>query len=726
MAEDIVKIRYDVQLAELQGALKQTLEPLKKIDETANKTNTTMVKGAKEASVEYKKMANAVSDTVKASRQAEGASDSLSKTILEQKKFLIELEKELIRVEQLRANATKTDYQSIIALDKQTKHLKSSIKDQRISLRELALQKTSTAKATDGLTGANKNLTKGNGLANQSAIEFGRTLSDAPYGIRGVANNIQQLGSNLAQLKNQTGSSKLAFKALLGSFAGPLGFLVLFQGAIALLDHFYGGMKKGEEEVDKMTDAIDSQALQLQSLAEIYSNANAPLDVRKKAFKDLQKELPILSGLEFGNADAINAVNSAVAKNIELSIKRRLVSKYMDELVDVESSLLQIQEDRAGAQEYIEKLNATSDQRIAGVVKSSQEQEELDTRSYILKEKINILNTEAIRIENLLGLNRKKESESNKNNKKELEEILKVKSAIANFLGMADATDDEIERLEEADRVLKEYQETAEFGNEGMLKLIQENTKAEDKEYQTRLENEEKYFEAKGKLVDDNSLKEAQSYKKSEEEQRASLQRQVQIQSQFAIAVGQNFDVLFSDQEDKNEAFLKATLVTLLQFLRSYMIAQVAQATIGSLASAQSIATGGIAGVTQAAILTGLIEAAFQIAKGGVENFHDGSEFVNGKRGRDKIPAMIEYGERVVPTETNRMLGGITNKELPNAVQYYEKMKGKGFADQLSGSLNLNAALNDKGIIGSNGSIENQIRGLRKDLRRNRSNRNGF
>ena len=63
------------------------------------------------------------------------------------------------------------------------------------------------------------------GSASSAAMELGRVLSDAPYGIRGVANNISQFASQMAFAAKSTGSLKLAvkdlFKALNDNLKSP-------------------------------------------------------------------------------------------------------------------------------------------------------------------------------------------------------------------------------------------------------------------------------------------------------------------------------------------------------------------------------------------------------------------------------------------------------------------------------------------------------------------------
>ena len=61
------------------------------------------------------------------------------------------------------------------------------------------------ARAANGVAAAS-------GSAAASVTEFGRVISDAPYGIRGVANNLSQLASNFALSAKKAGGFSGACK----------------------------------------------------------------------------------------------------------------------------------------------------------------------------------------------------------------------------------------------------------------------------------------------------------------------------------------------------------------------------------------------------------------------------------------------------------------------------------------------------------------------------------
>ena len=113
----------------------------------------------------------------------------------------------------------------------------------------------------------NEDLISNAGLAGATLTEVGRTLSDLPYGIRGVANNLSQLSTLFVTLISKTDSAKNAFALLGNQLKGPLGLILAFQAVLAALDYFAGSTKKAEEATDDLSDAIATQTQRLKELA---------------------------------------------------------------------------------------------------------------------------------------------------------------------------------------------------------------------------------------------------------------------------------------------------------------------------------------------------------------------------------------------------------------------------------------------------------------------------
>ena len=201
----------------------------------------------------------------------------------------------------------------------------------------------------------------------------------------------------------------------------------------------------------------------------------------------------------------------------------------------------------------------------------------------------------------------------------------------------------------------------------------------------------------------------------------------------LSTALGDGFSELFSGAEDSQKEFLKVSLINLLDYLRNFAILKAQEATIGSLASPESIATAGIAGIVKAAVLTGLITAAFAAAKSNIQSFHEGTE--NTSRGnvdsRGGFNAILHPNERVVPAKHNKYLEGIPNHKLPEMADLYRKMQTGNFSERMNSSVIVQNHFNADGIVGAVNGINpiEEIKQLNKNINKmmvNINKRTGF
>jgi len=111
------------------------------------------------------------------------------------------------------------------------------------------------------------------GTAGATVTEFGRLLSDLPYGIQGVANNLSQLASMFSltvasaqKVNNGLSVGRNVFNELKNVILGPVGVLVAFQGLVALLEIFTKKQKDATDSVSDFNKEIQSQILALDQL----------------------------------------------------------------------------------------------------------------------------------------------------------------------------------------------------------------------------------------------------------------------------------------------------------------------------------------------------------------------------------------------------------------------------------------------------------------------------
>jgi hypothetical protein len=153
--------------------------------------------------------------------------------------------------------------------------------------------KTSTAqasKATDNLGKKNLDMMSKAGLAGATLTEVGRTISDLPYGIRGVANNLSQLSTLFVTLVSTTGGLTNAIKLLKTQLAGPLGVVLAFQVVLAALDHFAGGTKEAADALDRLGNRFGESATKLTTYKQVLNDSTISEKEKRHVLKEVRKE----------------------------------------------------------------------------------------------------------------------------------------------------------------------------------------------------------------------------------------------------------------------------------------------------------------------------------------------------------------------------------------------------------------------------------------------------
>lgn len=173
--------------------------------------------------------------------------------------------------------------------------LEENIKKLQNTIANTSSQKKLTV-ALEALNDQQKELTRLNNLAGQSLSKipqsagqatatltnFSRVVQDAPFGIIGIANNIDPLVTSFQQLKNTTGTTGGAITALLGTLTGPAGIALGVSTVTSLLVAFSGELfgsskvaNKAATENDRYSESIDNVVNKLKSerdaIAEVVS-----------------------------------------------------------------------------------------------------------------------------------------------------------------------------------------------------------------------------------------------------------------------------------------------------------------------------------------------------------------------------------------------------------------------------------------------------------------------
>jgi len=197
--------------------------------------------------------------------------------------------------------------------------------------------KTSTSqasKATEDLGKKNLDMMSKAGLAGATLTEIGRTISDLPYGIRGVANNISQLSTLFVTLVSTTGGLSNAIKLLRTQLAGPLGVVLAIQAVVAALDYFAGRSAKATAEIDSFGNKFGESAAKLRSYRDVLNDSAISADEKRRVVKQVAIETNGLNvELDENNqltSESTRLLNDNIAKLTEQAEVRALLDRLTE------------------------------------------------------------------------------------------------------------------------------------------------------------------------------------------------------------------------------------------------------------------------------------------------------------------------------------------------------------------------------------------------------------
>ena len=111
---------------------------------------------------------------------------------------------------------------------------------------------------------------------------FSQVIQDAPYGMRGMANNIQQMTMQLGYLSKSAGGAKGALKAMLNSLAGPAGILLAVSIVTSLLVKYGDNLIDTSSKAEKLAKANKKITESLESTSGVLSAQIGSLDAQIK------------------------------------------------------------------------------------------------------------------------------------------------------------------------------------------------------------------------------------------------------------------------------------------------------------------------------------------------------------------------------------------------------------------------------------------------------------
>jgi phage-related tail protein len=122
------------------------------------------------------------------------------------------------------------------------------------------------------------NLQTGSNQASQSLTNLSRIAQDAPFGFIGIANNLNPLVESFGRLKQESGSTGGALKALVAGLSGPGGLGLAFSAVTAAITFAQVGFTAWSRGSKEAKDASKDFNAELKSLQEELKNVTTDLD----------------------------------------------------------------------------------------------------------------------------------------------------------------------------------------------------------------------------------------------------------------------------------------------------------------------------------------------------------------------------------------------------------------------------------------------------------------
>jgi hypothetical protein len=302
-----------------------------------------------------------------------------------------------------------------------------------------SLNKTTQTAANVGATGMN-NLTKGTSQASAAITNFSRVASDAPFGLIGIANNIDPLVQSFVQLRKETGSGKAALAALGASLTGGGGLILgislvtsALQFAQIGFDRWFKSTKDTKKETESLSDtlqnvtnSISKEVTEVTKLVELIKSENSSRKLKNEAIQELIKTAPAyFDNLNKENI-SINDLNESYKRyinTIQLRIRASVIEKQLGDIISAEQEINTLRSQRGNDPFGLKSLlGANSLNKLNTVELKTQSQE--NAKLLNLGSKRNILLNDLIKLQQQIGTldltNTNNQSKSNKQAKKDI------------------------------------------------------------------------------------------------------------------------------------------------------------------------------------------------------------------------------------------------------------------------------------------------------------------
>jgi len=226
-------------------------------------------------------------------------------------------------------------------------------------------------KTSSAASGFN-NMRNSSGLASQTLVEVGRTISDANYGFTAVANNLSQLGYYFVTLTKEAGGFRNSMKDLGKQLLGAGGLIIAFQLVIFLIERYTLSQREAKRATKETTDAIvgaKGQIAAIESLSSVLKDSTASTASQRVALEKLKKE---------GFDKTIGSIDEYLAIKKELLLfeaTEEITKKKLQKVIEKDIELN-------------EKLTTATEEHLA-TLQEIKDLEDRGQKSYVNKENLN-------------------------------------------------------------------------------------------------------------------------------------------------------------------------------------------------------------------------------------------------------------------------------------------------------------------------------------------------
>jgi hypothetical protein len=203
-------------------------------------------------------------------------------------------------------------------------------------------QRDLTSEVTN-FTKVNENQISSAGLAGATLVEFGRTISDLPFGINAITNNLSQLATLFVTLIAKTGGTTRALALLGRQLKGPLGIIIVFQILIAAIQKLFGGISKTEDALKSFTSQISQSTSAVVLASQALNTWFLGIDDSEKVVKALNENVKGLNLSLKENGDLTEDSAESLEEFIKVQARQALVAAIIEEVVEKQKELLKLQ-----------------------------------------------------------------------------------------------------------------------------------------------------------------------------------------------------------------------------------------------------------------------------------------------------------------------------------------------------------------------------------------------